>query len=88
MSRHENLNKKRIKWRYVYHKFRITRRFNIEDTKGINQIRVMDVKKSYIWRDVIKAVTFYFFESRAQSMSLQICSAFLPFIVDLTFGKT
>ena len=29
-----------------------------------------------------------FLESRAQSMSLQICLAFLPFIVDLTFGKT
>ena len=28
-----------------------------------------------------------FLESRAQSMSLQICLAFLPFIVDLTFGK-
>ena len=45
MSRHENLNKKRKKWRYVYRKFRITRRFNIEDTKGRNQIRVMEVKK-------------------------------------------
>ena len=43
MSRHENLNKKRKKWRYVYRKFRITRRFNIEDTKGRNQIRVMEV---------------------------------------------
>ena len=29
-----------------------------------------------------------FLESRAQPMSLQICIiAFLPFIVDLTFGK-
>ena len=26
-------------------------------------------------------------ESRAQSMSLLICLAFLPFIVDLAFGK-
>ena len=45
MSLHENLNKKRQKWRYVYRKFRITRRFNIEDTKDRNQIRVMEVKK-------------------------------------------
>ena len=29
-----------------------------------------------------------FLESRAQSVSLQICISFLPFIVDLTFGKT
>ena len=28
-----------------------------------------------------------FLESRAQSMYLQICLAFLPFIVDLTFVK-
>ena len=28
-----------------------------------------------------------FLESRAQSMALQICISFLPFIVDLTFGK-
>ena len=28
-----------------------------------------------------------FLESRVQSMSLQICISFLPFIVDLTFGK-
>ena len=54
MSRHENLNKKRKKWRYVYRKFRITRRFNIEDTKGRNQTRVMEVKKvtygDTLWR--------------------------------------
>ena len=45
MSRHENLNKKHKYWRYVYRTFRITRRFNIENTKGRNQIRVMEVKK-------------------------------------------
>ena len=45
MSRHENLNKKRNKWHYVYRKFRVTRRFNIEDTKGRNHIKVMEVKK-------------------------------------------
>ena len=28
-----------------------------------------------------------FLESRAQSLSLQICLALLPLIVDLTFGK-
>ena len=59
VSRHENQNKKRKKWRYVYRKFGITQRFNIEDTKERSQIRVIEVKKSYIWTDM-KAVTFYF----------------------------
>ena len=59
MSRHENQNKKREKWRYVCRKFGITQRFNIEDTKERSQIRVMEVK-SYIWRDIMKAVTFDF----------------------------
>ena len=45
MSRHENQNKKRKKWRYVYGKFGITQKFNIEDTKERSQIRVMKVKK-------------------------------------------
>ena len=45
MSRHENQNKKRKKWRYVYRKFGITQRFIIEDTKERSQIRVMEVKK-------------------------------------------
>ena len=45
MSRHENQNKKRKKWRYVYRKFGITQKFNIEDTKERSQIRVMEVKK-------------------------------------------
>ena len=60
MSRHENQNKKRKKWRYVYRKFGITQIFNIEDTKERSQIRVMEVKKSYIWRDIMKEVTSYF----------------------------
>ena len=53
MSRHENQNKKRKKWRYIYRKFGITQRFNIEDTKDGSE-------KSYIWRDIMKAVTFSF----------------------------
>ena len=44
VSRHENQNKKRKKWRYVYRKFGITQKF-IEDTKERSQIRVMEVKK-------------------------------------------
>ena len=59
VSRHENQNKKRKKWHYVYRKFGITQRFNIEDTKERSQIRVIEVK-SYIWRDIMKGVTFYF----------------------------
>ena len=45
MSRYKNQNKKRQKWRYVYRKFGITQKFNIEDTKDENQIRLMEVKK-------------------------------------------
>ena len=60
VSRHENKKKPRKKWRYVYRKFGITQRFNIEDTKERSQVRVTEVKKSYIWRDIMKAVTFYF----------------------------
>ena len=59
VSRHETQNKKRKKWHYVYRKFGITQRFDIEDTKERSQIRVIEVKKSYIWTDM-KAVTFYF----------------------------
>ena len=44
-------------------------------------------EKSYIWGDIMKAVAFYF-----QNLELNLCLyifvlAFLPFIVDLTFGK-
>ena len=59
MSRHENRSKKRKKWYYVYRKFGITERFNIEDTKERSQIRVIEVK-SYIRGDIMKGVTFYF----------------------------
>ena len=45
MSGHENQNKKLKKWCYVYRKFGITQRFNIEDTKGRSQSRAMEVKK-------------------------------------------
>ena len=47
LSRHENQNKRPKKWRYVYRKFGIGQRFNIEDTKERSQIRVMDVKKFF-----------------------------------------
>ena len=45
LSRHENQNKKRKNWRYVYRKFGFTQRFNIEETKKRSQIRLMEVKK-------------------------------------------
>ena len=35
-------------------------RFSIEDTKERRQIRVMKVKKSYIWREIVRAAAFYF----------------------------
>ena len=43
MSRHESQNKKPKKWCYIY---RITQRFNIEDTKQTSQIRVVEVKET------------------------------------------
>ena len=45
MSRHENRNKKRKKWRSVYRKSGITQKFNIEGTAERSQIRMMEVKK-------------------------------------------
>ena len=50
VSRHENQNKKRKKWRYVYRKFGITQKF----IKERSQIRVMEMKKvtygETLWR--------------------------------------
>ena len=45
MRWHENQNKNHNKWYYVYRKFSITQRFNIEDAKERSQIRVMGVKR-------------------------------------------
>ena len=75
MGRHENQNKKRKKWCYVYRKFGITQRFNIEDTKERSQIRVMEVKKLHMERHY-EGSHILFLESTAQSMSLQICISF------------
>ena len=75
MSRHENQNKKRKKWCYVYRKFGIAQRFNIEDTKERSQIRVTDVKKLHMERHY-EGSHIFFLESRAHSMSLQICINF------------
>ena len=75
MSWHENYIKKRKKWRYFYRKFGITQRFNIKYLKGRNQIRVMGVKKVHmVWRYEDSHILFL--ESRAHSMSLQICISF------------
>ena len=46
----------------------------------------MEVKKVTYGETLLRQSNL-FLESRAQSMSLQICLAFLPFIADLTFGK-
>ena len=75
MSRHENQNKKRKKWRSVYRKSGITQKFNIEDTKKRSQIRVMEVKKLHKERHY-EGSHILFLESGAQSMSLQICISF------------
>ena len=78
MSRRENQNKKRKKWRDVYRKFGITQRFNIENTKERSQIRVMKEKKLHMER-YCDGSHILFLESRAQSMSLQICISFFTF---------
>ena len=83
MRPHENQNKKCKNWRYVYHKFGITQRFSIEDTKERSQIRVMEVKKSYIWRDIMQAVPFL----ETNLCLYRFVLAFLPFIMDLIFGQ-
>ena len=75
MSRHENQNKKRKKWRYVYRKFGITQRFNIEDTKERSQIRVMEVKK-VTYGETLLRQSHFILESKAESKSLQICISF------------
>ena len=46
MNRHENQNKKREKWRYVYPRIGITQRFNIKHTKERSEIRVVEVNKA------------------------------------------
>ena len=87
MSRHENLNKKRKKWHYVYRNFRITRTFKTPKTpKAEIRLEWWKWKKLHMERRY-KGSQILLLESRAQSMSLQICLALLPFIVDLTFGK-
>ena len=75
MSGHENQNKKRKKWRYIYRKSGITKIFNIEDTKKRSQIRVMEVKKLHKERHY-EGSHILVLESGAQSMSLQICISF------------
>ena len=58
MSWHGNQNKKREKWRYVYHKIDIRKRFNIEDTKLRSQIRMVEVKKAIYWEALELNLTF------------------------------
>ena len=72
MSQHENQNRKCKKWRYVYHKFGITQRFNIEDTKGriTYELYKLHMERHYDGSYIL------FLESRAQSMSLHICISF------------
>ena len=56
----KNQNKKRKKWRYVYRKFGITQRFNIEDTNWLfsNTLlaiyKMTSVRKSYTFQNLLK----------------------------------
>ena len=47
----------------------------------------MEVKKGYIWRDIMKAVTFYFKNLEPNLCVYRFVLDFLLFIMDLTFGK-
>ena len=71
--------KKRNKWRYVYHKFGITQRISIEDTKERSQIRVE--VKTVTYGESYEDSNILFLESRAHSMSLQICMSFLTIYI-------
>ena len=75
MCRHENQNKKRKKWRYLYRKFGITQKFSTEDTKERSKIRVMEVKKLHMERHY-EGSHILFLESTGQSMSIKICISF------------
>ena len=74
------INTKNAKTEYVYRKIGITQRFNIEDTKGRSQIRVMEVKKLHMERHY-EGSHIFFLESRAQSTSLQICISFFTIFI-------
>ena len=80
MSRHENQNKKRKKWLYVYRKFGITQKFSVEDTKERSQIRVMEVRKvtCYMERHY-EGSHILFLESAAHLCLYRFALAFLPF---------
>ena len=48
----------------------------------------MEVERSYIWRDIMKEVTFYFMYLELNLRLYRfVLYSFLTFIVDLTFGK-
>ena len=49
---------------------------------------MMEVERSYIWRDIMKEVTFYFMYLELNLRLYRfVLYSFLTFIVDLTFGK-
>ena len=92
MSQHEKQNKERKKWRYVYRKFDIIQRFNIEDTKTPKQREKSDrlewwKSKKLLMEKHYEGSKILFLEFRAHSLSLQICISFFTILVDLTFGK-
>ena len=64
---------------YVYRKFGITKRFkqrfNIEETKERSQIRLIEVKK-VTYGETLLRQSHFILESKAQSMSLEICISF------------
>ena len=49
---------------------------------------MMEVERSYIWRDIMKEVTFYFLYLELNLWLYRfVLYSFLTFIVDLTFSK-
>ena len=67
--------KNRKKWRYVYRKFGIIQRFNIEDSKERSLIRLMKVSKVIIERHYAGS-NVLFLDSIVHSLSLQISMSF------------
>ena len=49
--------------------------------------RVIVGKRNYIWRRIMKAVTFYFWNLEPIPNLYRFVQPFLPFMVDLMFGK-
>ena len=51
------------------------------------QVKEDGIKRFYLWRSIMKAVTFYFRNLESTQSIRRFVLPFLIFMVDLTFGK-